>query len=71
MLISVQDIGGIAHQMGAVEQQFEATGGQGVQRRARHGEHFAPLVQRAPRGDQRAAAGGGLDHHRAARQARR
>ena len=60
----IDHICGIAHQRGTVADQHVAPGGPRIKGMSRHGEHFAPLVQRVTRSDQTAGACSSLDDDR-------
>ena len=62
------DVGGLGHRRGALLDQAVGAFGTRIERRARHGEHFAALLERQPRRDQRARAFRRLDHDDAERK---
>ena len=64
-------VGGFRDQRRALLEQAVGAFGARIERRARHREHLAALLEREPRGDQRAGAARRFDHHDADREARR
>ena len=62
------DIGGLGHRRRALLDQAVGAFRARIERRARHGKHFAALFERQPRRDQRARAFGRLDDDDAERE---
>src|SRR4029078_8329454 len=55
--------------MGPLAKKLVAAPTARVEGRSWHGKYFAPLIQRAMRGNQRSGLNGALDHHHAATEA--